>query len=124
MKKDGITLPLSMLEIAETVGFDAAIVIMDNFGGLDSVYIPRMAREDHKMAQLIGFENYKKICKEFGGQRIFIPRGAFRRLKKSLILEADGKISKRKLCKILGVSQRYVRKIKNEIADDKQGCLF
>lgn len=117
-------MPLSMLEIAETVGFEAAIVIMDNFGGLDSIYIPRVAREDHKMPKLIGFENYKKICKEFGGQRIFIPRGAFRRLKKSLILEADDKISKRKLCKILGVSQRYVRKIKNEIADDKQGNLF
>lgn len=123
--KEKITLPLSMLSIAECVGFDAAIVIMDNFGGLSSFYIPRVAVETHKMAALIGFENYKKLCKEFGGERIFIPRGAFRRLKKSLIIEADKSISQRKLCLMLGVTDRYIRKVKTELeADKKQGELF
>lgn len=50
--QEKITLPLSMLAIAECVGFDAAIVIMDNFGGLSSFYIPRVAVETHKMAAL------------------------------------------------------------------------
>ena len=49
-----------MFEIAETVGFDAAVVLMDNFGGIGSFYIPRVALERHKIARLIGFENYKK----------------------------------------------------------------
>ncbi len=125
MKKNGITLPTSMLEIAETVGFDAAVVLMDNFGGIGSFYIPRVALERHKIARLIGFENYKKLCKNFGGQRLFIPRGAYRRLKKSLIIEADGNISNRQLCRILGVTERYVLKVKAELKEDKkQGELF
>ena len=116
---------MSMLEIAETIGFDAAVVLMDNFGGIGSFYIPRVALERHKIARLIGFENYKKLCKNFGGQRLFIPRGAYRRLKKSLIIEADRNISNRQLCRILGVTERYVLKVKAELKDDKkQGELF
>ena len=118
MKKNGITLPMSMLEIAETIGFDSAVVLMDNFGGI-------VALEKHKIARLIGLENYKKLCKNFGGQRLFIPRGAYRRLKKSLIIEADGNISNRQLCRILGVTERYVLKVKAELKEDKkQGELF
>lgn len=124
-EQEKITLPLSMMPLAEVVGFDAAVVIMDNFGGLSSFYIPRVAVETHKMAQLIGMENYKKLCKEFGGERIFIPRGAFRRLKKSLIIEANKNISQRKLCLMLGVTDRYIRKVKTELEEDKkQGELF
>lgn len=83
---------MSMLEIAETIGFDAAVVLMDNFGGIGSFYIPR---------------------------------GAYRRLKKSLIIEADGNISNRQLCRILGVTERYVLKVKAELKEnEQQGVLF
>lgn len=124
-EQEKITLPLSMMPLAEVVGFEAAIVIMDNFGGLSRFYIPRVALEKHKLAQLIGMENYTKLCRKFGGTFIYIPRGAFRRLKKSLIMEADKDVSNRKLCLVLGVTERYVLKVKSELKVDKQqGELF
>ena len=65
-EQEKITLPLSMMPLAEVVGFDAAVVIMDNFGGLSRVYIPPVALEKHKLAQMIGMENYTKLCRKFG----------------------------------------------------------
>ncbi len=46
-------------------------------------------------------------------------------VEKSLIIEADKNISQRKLCLMLGVTDRYIRKVKTELeADKKQGELF
>lgn len=113
-----------MLEIAETIGFDAAVVLMDNFGGIGSFYIPRVALERHKIAHLIGFENYKN-CAKTSAASVCLFRAGVPAFKKSLIIEADGNISNRQLCRILGVTERYVLKVKAELKEDKkQGELF
>lgn len=117
-------LPISMFDIAEIIGHDNAVKLMDSVGGYDSFYIPKNPKQGQELAKIIDWPSYHALCRAIGGNWVHIPRGTFRRLKKSLILGADSKISSRRLSRILDVSQRYVRQIRNQVKDDSQLDLF
>lgn len=115
-------LPVSMQEIAELIGVKNAIALMDNIGGLEKYYIPKNPKIEHELAKIIGLDNLVKLSEQFGGDEISFPKGSFRDLKKSRIFDAKG--SARAIAKRLGVTQRYVRKVRNLNANDNQGDLF
>lgn len=62
-------LPPTMQEIAECVGLDAMIKIFEHYNGT-RFRVYQTANPEHKIAQLIGFELYKKLVAEFGGENI------------------------------------------------------
>lgn len=62
-------LPPTMREIAECVGVEAMIKIFDHYNGT-RFRVYKKAKPDDKIAQLIGFELYKKLVAEFSGEAI------------------------------------------------------
>lgn len=60
-------------EIAEQVGVDVAKKIVKAYGGT-RLYIPKIAKPDHPLAILIGFDNAAKLGIYFLGDRVVIPR--------------------------------------------------
>lgn len=116
------TWPVGLRRLAEVIGPAAAVRLADEFGGAEKVYIPKRARIDHDFTAVIGLDRMEALCAEFGGHRIDIPRGAFKDLKKTQIMDAEG--SNREVALRLGVTQRYVRRVRVEVRDDDQPDLF
>lgn len=114
--------PVGLRRLAEVIGPAAAVRLADAFGGAEKIYIPKKARIDHEFTAVIGLDRLEALCAEFGGQRIDIPRGAFKDLKKTQIMDAEG--SNREVALRLGVTQRYVRQVRVEVRDDDQPDLF
>lgn len=116
------TWPVGLRRLAEVIGPAAAVRLADVFGGAEKVYIPKKARIDHDFTAIIGLDRMEALCAEFGGELIEIPRGVFRDLKKTQIMDADG--SNREVALRLKVTQRYVRRIRSQVRDDDQPDLF
>lgn len=110
--------------MADVIGPAAAVRLANTFGGTEDNYIPKTARLDHPFVPVIGKERFQSLCEEFGGERLDIPRGAFRRSKKAAILNAAETMPARELALRVGATQRYVRSVRSMTRDDKQGDLF
>jgi hypothetical protein len=69
-------LPPTLRVIVELIGPLATAKLVDRFGGL-RLYIPGKAATDHPVAELIGFDNMRKLCDEYkyegAGMRITLP---------------------------------------------------
>lgn len=116
------TWPVGLRRLAEVIGPAAAVRLADEFGGAEKVYIPKKARIDHDFTAIIGLDRMEALCAEFGGELIEIPRGVFRDLKKTQIMDADG--SNREVALRLKVTQRYVRRVRSEVRSADQPDLF
>lgn len=62
-------LPPAMQEIAECIGIEATVALFTNYNGV-RFRVYQKAEADHIVAQLIGFDLYKKLVREFGGENI------------------------------------------------------
>lgn len=116
------TWPVGLRRLAEVIGPAAAVRLADTFGGIERVYIPKTVKIDHDFVGIIGLDLMEDLCGEFGGEHIDIPRGVFKDLKKTQILDASG--SHREVALRLGVSQRYVRQVRSFVRDERQTDLF
>ena len=116
------TWPIGLRRLAEVIGPAAAVRLANVLGGVENVYIPKKARIDHEITAIIGLDRMEDLCAEFGGSQIEIPRGVFRDLKKTRIMDATG--SNRDVALRLGCTQRYVREIRSQVRDDNQFNLF
>ena len=69
-------LPAVLAEIADAAGVEAAWTIARAHGGT-SVYFPRDAQPGHWLAELVGLEAARKICRQFSvgntGVNVLIP---------------------------------------------------
>ena len=106
------TWPVGLRRLAEVIGPAAAVRMADVLGGIENVYIPKKARIDHEITAIIGIDRMENLCAEFGGSQIDIPRGAFKDLKKTQIMDAKG--SNRevalRLVVLSGMSVKFVLK--------------
>lgn len=118
--------PDSLCALADAIGASAALTLCEHFGGTRAWYVARTPKPTHAWAQLIGVEAYGKLCREFGGQKIDIPRFAFRQLKKQAILElAATKLSKRQIALQVRCTEGYVQTVLSGIArEHRQLDLF
>ncbi len=117
------TWPVGLRRLAEVIGPAAAVRLAEAFGGTEGNYIPMTAKIDHPFVAVIGLDRMEKLCEAFGGRDLDIPKGVFRDLKKSRILDARG--SSREVALRVGATQRYVRRVRNNAAgDDGQPGLF
>ncbi len=106
------TWPRGLADIARLIGAKEAMVLGDAVGGVPT-YIPKHPDALHPLTRHISLDALKKLAKAYGGQTIVIPRGVHKNLKKVAILDATG--SRRAVALQLKCSERYVRKVANEV---------
>lgn len=66
-------IPASLQEIAEVVGDDNAMKMVQAYGGT-RVFVPQSVGAQHKLSTLLGFEQAKKLSRTFGGEPLTIAR--------------------------------------------------
>lgn len=104
--------PAMLRRIAELIGPELALVLGGECGGLDSLYIPLKPHAGHIWAQAIGIGAFAILTKEFGGERVSLPRGTYVRLQKRQIIElGQAGFSARKIALKCRTSERYVRRL-------------
>jgi Mor family transcriptional regulator len=118
-------LPSSLIDIAETLGLRVALRLMQAFGGQE-LRFPKNPGPDHPVIKALGEEDGRALCMFIGGDLLYIPHGRARRTAADDIraLEAKGH-SRAEIAKVLGISQRHVRRAANAPAkDSRQRDLF
>lgn len=109
---DTSTWPHGLVQLARIIGTELTLRLANIYGGVAGFYIPRVARPSHAWAELLGIEAWQRLCVAFGGQRIDVPSGAFRDLKKRVILDLRGQgLSYREIALRARASQRYVQDV-------------
>ena len=117
--------PHVMKRIARVVGEAATLRLVAHCGGLDRSWVPVHPRPDHPWAQVLGFEALRALSEAMGGERVYVPRGTFRNLKKAQIIDLmDQGLSARAVALELGCTERWVQVVRAEIAATDQGGLF
>ncbi|MEN2979971.1 hypothetical protein P7L78_09125 [Tistrella bauzanensis] len=110
------SLPASLVDVAEALGVDVALALMDLYGGQD-IQIPRRPRADHPVIKALGAEVGYALCHYLGGGRIYVPHGRQRRSARRdvLTLQAAGR-TRREIAILLGFSERHIRRMANQAA--------
>ncbi len=107
----------SLRELARVIGPKAAMALHEAVKGVETP-VPKRADPQHPLVGIIGYEAFQALVGAYGGQRLDLPRGIDQDVKKVAIMDAAGTGSKRAIALRLGVSQRYVRRVTNELAGD------
>lgn len=117
-------MPLSLVDVAEALGIGIAIKLMQAFGGQE-VKFPKQPKADHEVIKAFGEDDGYRLCHFLGGQLIYVPHGRSRRSARDAIaaLEAAGH-DRRAIARILGISQRHVRRYAKDARDPRQFRLF
>ena len=65
--------PRSLLEIAELLGDEAALLLWQAYPGVH-VHVPKAISADHPLAQVLGIEVAAKLAAARGGENLQVPR--------------------------------------------------
>ena len=68
-------LPESLREIMEIIGQPGTMKLVEQYGGT-RIFIPSRVRAQHKLANLLGLEQARRLCHHFGGETLCIARSA------------------------------------------------
>jgi len=111
-------LPMSLVDVAETLGMGAAMALMQAFGGQE-IKFPKNPGPDHPIIKALGETDGHAVCRFLAGCLIYVPHGRTRRSARQdiLALEAKG-LGRREIARILGLSQRHVRRAANQPSSD------
>lgn len=75
LKADVRYLPETLCDIAELIGTSAALKLVEHYGGVGALYIPRTIEPDHHLARNIGIEAARKLATHYGSDYLrSIPR--------------------------------------------------
>ena len=116
-------LPASLVDVAETLGLRVAVAMIEHFGGLE-VRIPVYPGPEHPIIKALGDEDGYALCDLLRGQVVYIPNNRVASLRSQVgRLTARGN-SIPEIARMLGLSQRHVRRLVNERPDPRQKSLF
>lgn len=117
-------LPVSLRDVAETLGLPIVLKLIEHFGGAE-IKFPKWPAEDHPVLQTLGKEDGKALCDFLSGGFIYVPHAKARKSIRVdvLALQEQGK-ERREIARLLGVSQRHVRRMANKSHDTNQLSLF
>ena len=73
MEIDIDQLPQSAAEIVEVVGVEAALRLVEAWGGI-RLYVPQQMPEDHLLVSALGRAEAGQLADRYGGETIQIPR--------------------------------------------------
>lgn len=114
-------LPSSLIDVAETFGLGVALGLMQQFGGQELEF-PRRFRATRspcrEIASVLGEDLAQQVCDFLAGVRVYVPNGKVRRLRPQIeALQSSGR-DRREIARLLGVSQRHVRRLANRDPDE------
>lgn len=117
-------IPMSLLDVAETLGPRVALVLMQHFGGQDLKF-PTRPHRDHPVIKALGETDGYALCQFLGGAQIYVPHNRPARSARPhvLALESEG-MTRAEIARTLGISERHVRRMANRSDDDDQLSLF
>lgn len=118
-------LPISMIDLAETLGLRIALRMMQEWGGCEMSF-PKSPSPEHRVMQALGAEDATAVCDYLGGQVIYIPHGRAPRSSRKAVLDlASRNLTRAEIARTLGISMRHVRRCANEAPPDtRQLPLF
>jgi len=121
--------PDQLVTLANIIGNELTLKLVEKFGGVEKYYIPKLKRQRayyHPWVDIIGKDPWVKLCKTLGGQKICLPRGCHLTLKKRLILELaeDKALSHRTIALRVGATETYVRMVLRGLDTESQLGLF
>ncbi|CUX57632.1 MULTISPECIES: helix-turn-helix domain-containing protein [Agrobacterium] len=113
--------------IADVAGERAAIILGNERAG-QQIYVPKRMKEDHWLAELIGFDAATAMSRKFANQKIDIPPalgGDKKRRAATIAQMIDKGYSINTIVRLTGVSRSTVKEhLKRRPRDDRQGSLF
>lgn len=110
--------PAGLVELAEAVGPEAALILQRDWGGI-RLYVPRSLDGRHPIALAIGMEAACKLCQWRPGEQLLLPSLYAQRSRKAMIAAAKG--SHAHIARALGVTERHVRGVKAGARDADPG---
>ena len=108
-------LPASARDLAGIVGLPAAIGLLERFGGVTALYVPKDVTGGHILAQIMGEPAARKLSDVYGGDYVRnIPRcaGAMRAVRDRAVVrrKAEG-AAPRDIAQEFGLTERWVWEI-------------
>lgn len=108
------SLPASLQDIAEIVGFRAALKIVEQWGGI-RLWVPDRVTAEHPLARVIGLAAARKLCASWcRSTEIPIPRAARRLIalrNARICADFAAGVSAPRLARREGLTERMVRYI-------------
>ena len=124
-------LPESLRELVDLIGLAATLKLVEHFGGLISLYVPREIEAHHPIAVALGITAARKLSSHYGTDCLRnIPRcvNGLRRIRDAEIrARRESGESAAKLALAFGLTERQIWTILAEernAGDDKQAALF
>lgn len=120
-------LPENLRIIIQLTDYRTAMTLVQRFGGHDYSFPPvKSVTESHELSILLGFNNLRKLCQFWNGDRVYIPKadryiGLLRdqRIKQDLEeLGASSNIQDQ-LAEKYRVTPRWIRKIRKDMVENK-----
>jgi len=105
--------PQSLIEIAEIIGPEATLKLVEAYRGQDFCYVPKRITEKSALVQIIGIEAATKLSQAAAGDKIFMPELAVAKSRKQLIAEAEGTTAE--IARRYNVSARWVREVRQPL---------
>lgn len=68
-------LPVSLRDMAETIGLTASLALVEHYGGI-TLEIPKRINDKHYLAKTLGKEIALCFCQVYGGELMYIPLAA------------------------------------------------
>lgn len=132
MKLDVDDLPESLRDVVELIGLSATLKLVERFGGLIKLYVPREIELEHPIAQAIGITAARKLASRYGADCLTsIPLCAegLRRLRDAELVRRAERETPAALALLYGITERHVWRILAEARaaegeDDRQSALF
>lgn len=112
-------LPASLVDLAETLGLSVALKLMQAFGGQELKF-PRFPGPEHPVIKALGETDGYAVCEYLAGEMIYVPHGRAGANRRAVAGLADRGHSRGEIARILGISQRHVRRLVNEPAPEGQ----
>ncbi len=68
-------LPVSLREMAESIGLMASLTLVEHYGGI-TLEIPKRINDKHYLVKTLGKETALCFCQVYGGEPLYIPKAA------------------------------------------------
>lgn len=122
-----LPLPPVAQAIAEAIGLDGLLALVDAKGG-QTVTIPTRHSSDHPLAVTLGAQRFRLLQQTFAGERIEVPllRGYRTAILHASVRAERSEATANALAQRFGLTQRHIKRIcaSAEEADRRQGDLF
>lgn len=116
-------LPASLVDVAETLGLRVALALIQHFGGREMRF-PKNPGPDHPVLIALGETDGRALCMFLADMTMYVPHARPAANRRSAAdLARKGK-TKGDIARLLGLSQRHVRRLTNGTTDPRQSSMF